>query len=99
MESQNQVLGKDKVKIKKPKQYQVMMHNDDYTTMEFVVMVLETIFNKKEEEAEAIMLDVHRKGKGVAGVYSYDIAMTKVTIALDMARKEEFPFKLTLEEA
>lgn len=99
MENQNQILEKNKIKIKKPNQYHVMMHNDDYTTMEFVVEVLETVFNKKEVEAEGIMLDVHKKGKGIAGTYAYDIALTKMAIGLDMAKQEGFPFKLTLEEA
>lgn len=87
-----------KVKVKKPKQYKVMMHNDDYTTMEFVIEVLVRIFNKKLEEAEKVMLDVHRAGKGIAGIYSYDIAMTKANTAMSWAKEEGFPFKLSVEE-
>ena len=90
---------KDKVKIKKPKDYKVIMHNDDYTTMDFVIEVLVNIFNKSVIEAEKIMLDVHKKGRGIAGIYSYDIAMTKVATAMSMAKSEGFPFKLTTEEA
>ena len=90
---------KDKVKIKKPKNYKVIMHNDDYTTMEFVIEILVKIFNKSVIEAEKIMLDVHKKGRGVAGIYSYDIAITKVATAMSMAKSEGFPFKLTTEEA
>lgn len=90
---------KSKVKIAKPKQYKVVMHNDDYTTMEFVIEVLTSIFNKKIEEANKIMLDVHRAGKGIAGIYSYDIAMTKVGTAMMWAKEEGFPFKMTVEEA
>jgi ATP-dependent Clp protease adaptor protein ClpS len=90
---------KDKVKIKKPKQYKVVMYNDDYTTMEFVINVLVNVFNKKLIEAEKIMLDVHEKGKGVAGIYSHDIAITKVYTAMSMAKEQGFPFKLTVEEA
>ena len=90
---------KDKVKIKKPKNYKVIMHNDDYTTMEFVIEILVKIFNKSVIEAEKIMLDVHKKGRGVAGIYSYDIAITKVATAMSMAKSEGFPFKLTIEEA
>ena len=90
---------KDKIKIKKPKIYKVIMHNDDYTTMEFVIKVLVEVFNKNIIDAEKIMLDVHRKGKGVAGIYSYDIAVTKVSVAMSMAKNEGFPFKLTTEEA
>ena len=90
---------KDVVKIKKPKQYKVVMYNDDYTTMEFVIIVLVNVFNKKLIEAEKIMLDVHEKGKGVAGIYSHDIAITKVYTAMSMAKEQGFPFKLTVEEA
>lgn len=90
---------KNEVKIKKPKNYKVIMYNDDYTTMEFVINVLVVVFNKTIMEAEKIMLDVHEKGKGIAGIYSHDIALTKVTNAMSMAKEEGFPFKLTVEEA
>jgi ATP-dependent Clp protease adaptor protein ClpS len=90
---------KDEVKIKKPKNYKVVMYNDDYTTMEFVINILVNVFNKNIVEAEKIMIDVHKKGKGVAGIYSYDIAITKVSTAMSMAKEEGFPFKLTVEEA
>jgi len=90
---------KNTAKIKKPKQYKVVMYNDDYTTMEFVISVLVNVFNKKLIEAEKIMLDVHEKGKGVAGIYSHDIAITKVYTAMSMAKENGFPFKLTVEEA
>ena len=90
---------KDEVKIKKPKNYKVVMYNDDYTTMEFVINILMNVFNKKILEAEKIMLDVHEKGKGVAGIYSHDIAITKVSTAMSMAKEDGFPFKLTVEEA
>ncbi|MGL4797920.1 MAG: ATP-dependent Clp protease adaptor ClpS [Cellulosilyticaceae bacterium] len=98
MESQYSIQSKNKVKVKKPKLYHVVMHNDDFTTMEFVIEVLVTLFNKKTEEAYTIMLDVHKKGKGVAGVYPYDLAITKANRAMDMAREEGFPFKMTVEE-
>ena len=74
------------------------MYNDDYTTMEFVIKILVSIFNKSFIDAEKIMLDVHKKGRGVAGIYSYDIAITKVATAMSMAKSEGFPFKLTTEE-
>ncbi|WP_224038143.1 ATP-dependent Clp protease adaptor ClpS [Clostridium gelidum] len=90
---------KDEVKIKKPKNYKVVMYNDDYTTMEFVINILVNVFNKKLVEAEKIMIDVHKRGKGVAGIYSYDIAITKVSTAMSMAKEDGFPFKLTVEEA
>ena len=90
---------KSKIRMKKPKNYKVIMHNDDYTTMEFVIEVLVRIFNKSVVEAEKIMLDVHKKGRGVAGIYSYDIAVTKVAAAMSMAKNEGLPFKMTTEEA
>lgn len=98
MEPRQIISQKNKVKIKKPKQYKVIMHNDDYTTMEFVIEVLVRIFNKKLEEAQKIMLDVHKAGKGIAGIYSYDIAMTKAHTAMGWAKEEGFPFKLSVEE-
>jgi ATP-dependent Clp protease adaptor protein ClpS len=98
MEFSSQTIERNKIKIKKPKHYTVVMHNDDFTTMEFVVNVLINIFNKKTEEANKIMLDVHKKGKGIAGIYPYDIAVTKVSIAMTSAEAEGFPFKLTIEE-
>jgi ATP-dependent Clp protease adaptor protein ClpS len=90
---------KSGVKIKKPKNYKVVMYNDDFTTMEFVINVLMSVFNKNLVEAEKIMLDVHKKGKGIAGIYSHDIAITKVRDAMSMAKEDGFPFKLTVEEA
>lgn len=89
---------KNEVKIKKPKQYKVIMYNDDYTTMEFVINILVNVFNKNLLEAEKIMLDVHGKGQGIAGVYPYDIAVTKVATSMSMAKEQGFPFKLTTEE-
>ena len=92
------VKSEGKIKIKKPKDYKVIMYNDDYTTMELVIHVLMSIFNKNIVEAEKIMLDVHEKGIGVAGIYSYDIAVTKATTAMSLAKEQDFPFKLTVEE-
>jgi ATP-dependent Clp protease adaptor protein ClpS len=85
--------------IQEPKQYRIVLINDDYTTMEFVIEVLVAIFHKSAAEATRIMLDVHRKGKGSCGVYTYDIAATKVAQVHQMARKREFPLKCSLEEA
>lgn len=87
-----------KIKVKEPKKYSVIMENDDFTTMEFVIDVLVNIFNKDNSEANKIMMDVHSKGRGVVGVYPYDIAVTKVSIAMDMAKEEGFPFMITIEE-
>lgn len=98
METDIVIKQKNKIKIKKPKQYKVIMYNDDYTTMEFVINILANVFNKNLLEAEKIMLDVHQKGQGIAGVYPYDIAVTKVATSISMAKEEGFPFKLTIEE-
>ena len=98
METSGNVIEKSKVKVKKPNLYKVMMHNDDYTTMEFVLSVLISIFNKEVAEANKIMMDVHERGIGIAGIYPYDIALTKLTVAMKMASESGFPFKLTVEE-
>lgn len=92
------VKEENKVEIKKPKMYKVVMHNDDYTTMEFVIKVLTEVFKKNAIEATKIMYDVHRKGIGIAGVYTYDIAKTKLNQAMIMAEESGFPFKLSMEE-
>jgi len=87
-----------KKKLKEPGNYAVMLLNDDYTTQEFVVEVLRTIFHKDMEDARRIMLRVHQKGKGQAGVYSYDIAETKVAQVEELALLHEFPLQCTIEE-
>ncbi|EQB88106.1 hypothetical protein M918_05580 [Clostridium sp. BL8] len=74
------------------------MHNDDFTTMEFVVDVLVNIFNKKIEEASKIMIDVHKKGSGIAGIFPHDIAVSKASTAMTIAKEQGFPFKLSVEE-
>ena len=84
-------------KIDKPRMYKVLLHNDNYTTMEFVVLVLMSVFLKPEPDAVQVMLDVHRKGVGVAGVYQREIAETKVERAMQMARQAQFPFLVTME--
>jgi ATP-dependent Clp protease adaptor protein ClpS len=81
-----------------PKMHRVILHNDHYTTMEFVVAVLMKIFHKSAAEATKIMLDVHKKGKGLCGVYTCDIAMTKVAQVAKMAKENEFPLKCSHEE-
>lgn len=73
------------------------MHNDDFTTMEFVVEMLRTVFFKSVEEATELMLKVHHEDKAIIGVYSYDIAMSKAQMAMQMAKEEGFPFRLTVE--
>lgn len=86
-------------KLKKPPLYKVLLHNDDYTTMEFVVSVLQSVFHHSSAQATQIMLHVHQKGVGVAGVYTYEVAETKVTQVHDMAKQYEFPLKCSMEEA
>ena len=85
-------------RVKEPGQYAVIMHNDDFTTMEFVVEVLVRIFRKDQASAEALMLDVHHKGRAVVGVYPLDIAVSKVNKALKWAKEKGFPFRMTVEE-
>lgn len=87
-----------KVELKRPKLYRVILLNDDYTTMEFVVELLVGIFHKTASEATKIMLDVHEKGKGIVGVYTYDIAYTKIVQAEELARINDFPLKAIMEE-
>ena len=98
METKLTVIERSNIKVKKPKNYKVIMHNDDFTTMEFVVAILNDIFNKNFEEANKIMMDVHKNGKGIAGIYPYDIAISKANKAMGIAKNEGFPFKLTVEE-
>lgn len=86
-------------RLKEPKQYNVIMINDDFTTMEFVVEVLVEVFHKDELTAQALMINVHKNGQAVVGKYPYDIAVTKVRIALDKAKEQGFPFRMTVEEA
>lgn len=92
------VVVKAKTRTKKPSMYKVLMLNDDYTPMEFVVHVLEAFFHKSREEATRIMLHVHRRGIGVCGVYTYEVAETKVAQVVDFARRHEHPLQLTLEK-
>lgn len=87
------------VKVREPKRYKAVMYNDDFTPMDFVVEVLMTIFKKSEEEAFQIMMTVHNSGKAVVGVYSYDIAKSKVEESVAIAREEGYPFKVKVEEA
>jgi ATP-dependent Clp protease adaptor protein ClpS len=87
------------IKVKKPRMYRVILYNDDYTSMEFVVSILIVIFDKPAAEATRIMLDVHNNGRGICGVYSYDIAVTKIKQVHFEARKEGFPLRCGYEEA
>ena len=82
-----------------PPECKVVIYNDDFTTMEFVVDILITVFKKDINTSNKIMMDVHKVGRGIVGIYPYDIAATKVAISLGMAKEEGFPFNITIEEA
>ncbi len=88
---------KEKEEVKKPPLYKVLLHNDDYTTMDFVILILQKFFYKSETEATHIMLNVHKKGRGIAGVYTYEIAEAKVSQVLSYAKSQQHPLKCSLE--
>ena len=94
---QSQIRERERTDIREPRRYKVIIYNDDFTTMEFVVMILKQIFLKSEEEAQALVLKVHHSDKAVVGIYSYDIAVTKARKATNMAREQNFPLRLTVE--
>ncbi len=97
MAIQGEARESTRIRIREPKHYKVIMHNDDFTTMDFVVDILRDIFHKDEIEAERLMLLVHETGKAVVGSYPYDIAVSKVQTAAARAKAEGFPFRMTLE--
>lgn len=97
IQEEGEVLTRKKAQLKTPRMYRVLLHNDHYTTMEFVVFVLERVFRKTEIEAQAIMLAVHKQGLGVAGIFTRDIAETKVAQVKAMAEREGYPLKCTTE--
>ena len=88
----------DQTKVKRPKKFKVLLHNDDYTTMEFVINVLQTVFMKSSDEAKKIMLQVHNDGVGVCGVYTHEIAETKQAAVIRIAKDRGHPLKCTIEE-
>lgn len=93
------VATKTRAKPKKPSQYKVLMLNDDYTPMEFVVMVLKRFFSMDLEQATRVMLHVHQRGVGVCGIFTYEVAETKVNQVMDFARQNQHPLQCTLEKA
>ena len=97
-ESEEAVTSQTREKTSEPPMYKVLIHNDDYTTMEFVVEVLVYVFRKTVEEATRIMLNVHRKGLGVCGVYPYEVAETKVDTVHRIAKQKGFPLKCSMEK-
>ncbi len=96
--AQTGLLTRTKPKTQKPSLYKVLLLNDDYTPMEFVVHVLQALFNKTTEEATRIMLHVHQNGVGICGVYTYEVAETKVVQVMDLARQNEHPLQCTMEK-
>jgi len=91
-------VAESREKVEEPPLYKVLLHNDDFTTMEFVVWILESIFKMSEEQAIQVMLNVHLRGSGIAGIYTYEIAETKVGQTTAVAREHEFPLLVTMEE-
>lgn len=98
IEQDGEVLTEHEAKLEKPKLFKVILHNDDFTTMEFVVFILTHVFLRDEIEAFSIMLKVHNEGIGVAGIYSYEIATMKSEKAMNLARAHEYPLLCTVEE-
>jgi ATP-dependent Clp protease adaptor protein ClpS len=95
----DELLEEVEKELKEPDMYKVVLHNDDYTTKEFVVEVIQVVFHIPAIEATKIMMDVHKRGKGVVGVYTWDIAQTKVAQVRQMAKEREFPLKCSVEPA
>lgn len=91
------VLQREEFEVKEPPLYRVLLLNDDYTSMEFVILVLQQVFHKSNTDAERIMLQVHHDGEGVAGIYPRDIAETKIAIVHQLARQNEFPLRCRME--
>lgn len=97
-EMDGDVLTESKTKLEKPKLYKVLLHNDDFTTMEFVVFVLQYVFNHNDADAFTIMLKVHNDGIGIAGIYPFEIASMKCEKAINLAKAREYPLLCTVEE-
>ncbi|HEY0428856.1 MAG TPA: ATP-dependent Clp protease adaptor ClpS [Pyrinomonadaceae bacterium] len=98
IEQDGEVVTESETKLEKPKMYKVVLHNDDFTTMDFVVFILKTVFNRSYAESFMIMLKVHNEGVGIAGVYTFEIANMKAEKAMNLARSHEYPFLCTVEE-
>lgn len=97
-ETTEEVIPESTEEIDEPPMYRVLLHNDDYTTMEFVVEILILVFGKSPEEAVDIMLNVHQKGVGICGVYTYEVSETKVNTVHDLAKQQGFPLKCSMEK-
>lgn len=98
IERDSEVLTESETKLEKPKLYKVILHNDDFTTMDFVVFVLQRVFLKDLAEAFVIMMKVHEEGIGIAGIYTYEVATMKSEKAMNLAKVREFPLLCTVEE-
>lgn len=96
-EHQGDTALEEKIELERPRKYRVILHNDDYTSMEFVVYILTEVFRKNENQAVEIMMHVHKKGFGVAGVYPREIAETKIKVSESMAKSQGFPLRLSME--
>ena len=97
-QTEEQVSSDTREKTEEPRRYRVLLHNDDYTTMEFVVEVLMYVFNKSPESATRIMMNVHQKGVGVCGVYTHEVAETKVDTVHNLARESGYPLRCSMEQ-
>lgn len=95
---QEETLTANREELQEPPLYKVILHNDDYTTMDFVIMVLETVFGRDNKEATRIMLNIHQQGQGIAGIFTREIGETKVAAVHRLARKNQFPLKCSLEK-
>lgn len=96
-DQEGSVVTEQTLEVKEPQLYKVLLHNDDYTTMEFVISILETIFHKSPDDAAQIMLNVHNEGVGIAGVYTKEICETKISVVHQLAKKNEFPLRCSME--
>ena len=95
--SQSSVRERQNTNVNEPRRFKVVIYNDDFTTMDFVVRILREVFFKSQAEAETLMMTIHRSGQAIAGIYTYDIAKSKVRKATNMAREEGFPLRLTYQ--
>ncbi len=96
-EKQTGLVLEERTRTKKPPMYKVLLHNDDYTSRDFVVWVLQQVFHKDEQAATVIMMHVHNNGVGVAGVYTFEVAETKVTKTMQLAKAQQMPLQLSIE--
>ena len=97
-EGEQAAVAESATKLEKPPLFRVLLHNDDYTTMEFVVFVLQSVFQREDVEAVQIMLHVHRRGVGICGVYTFEVAETKVAQVIELARRHQHPLQCTMEK-